>query len=412
MGVCTRWRQIATDTPALWSHVDLVAASRWTSRFKSRARYRIERLGDLPIELHIQDPSDPTRFELESEKVAGLIEFLYPYVNRYRSLDVLFQSQKRELFNSIFQFLANRNVPSILDTLTLATQADNKQLFASHHTIPSSDVMSNKYDQLLAPVRWLCLQRMFIHWASAVYHDLVDLSIQHLPDSQWPTSQQLAGVFASCPKLRRVQLNYLGITGGVLNHDLPPTLLNDLEEINLRHLRSSCATVLSLISPGSKPFSASIILDGSAGEAQVVRSFFHNSNVTTLFISDIRSVQTAWVSQVLGVLPHLEQLALDTSRLAIDPTTLAIETWPKLHTLFMIDGYFTASSMLLILDANNINTLSLWRCRVKPPQEVNGIETMEELQGVLFDRVPRLECVQKVASCPAWNWPCVKLLFS
>ncbi|KAG8738239.1 hypothetical protein FRC10_007107, partial [Ceratobasidium sp. 414] len=386
MGVCTRWRQVATDTPTLWSHIDLVATGRWTSRFKLRARYRIERAGDLPIELHIQDTSDPSRFELDHEKVAGLVEFLYPYVNQYRSLDVLFQSQKRELFNSIFQFLANRNVPSILDTLTLATQADNKQLFASHHTIPSSDALSNKYDQLLAPVRRLCLQRTYIHWASAVYHDLVDLSIQHLPDTLWPTSQQLTGVFSSCPKLRRVKLSYLGITGGLPTHDPTPTLLNDLEEINLRHLRSSCATVLSLISPGSKPFSASIILDGSAGEAQIVRSFFHNSHVTALFVSDIRSFQTAWVSQTLGALPHLEQLALDTARLAIDPTVSAIETWPKMHSLYMIDGYFTANSVLLVLGANNVNTLSLWRCRVRPPREVNGIETMEELQVALFDR--------------------------
>ncbi|KAG9090032.1 hypothetical protein FRC07_012206 [Ceratobasidium sp. 392] len=406
MGVCARWRQIATDTPALWQHIDLVAAGRWTSRFRVRARYRLERARDSPVELHIQDTSDPSRFGLDYEKVLSLVQFLAPHAKRCRSLNILFQSEMRDLFNSVFHCLAEHNVPSILDTLVLATQADNRGTFASHHTIPSSDAMSNKYDPLLAPVRRLHLQRMYIHWASAVYYDLVDLSIQELPESLWPTVQQLAGVFSSCPNLERIRLSRLGITGRT-SHDIPPTPLKNLQELNLRHLRSSCAAVLSLISPGLQPFSASIVLDGSVGEAEAVHSFFHDSNVRTLFVSDIRSRPSDWVSHALGVLPHLEKLALDTPRLALDPTTSVVETWPKLDSLYMIDGQFTAQSIFLVLDTNHIKTLSLWRCQVRHIRENSEIHTMEELQVALFDRVPRLESVQKVASCPVWKWSCV-----
>ncbi|KAG8725508.1 hypothetical protein FRC09_013747 [Ceratobasidium sp. 395] len=407
MGVCAYWRQIAIDTSSLWSHIDLVAAGRWTNRFMARAQYRLERAGDLPIELHIQDTSDPSRFGLGPENVQRLVGFLSPYAKRYRSLHILFQSQMRELFNSVFQFLAQCNVPSVLDTLILATQADNQQTFASQNAVPSSDALSNKYDQLLGPVRRLDLQRMYIHWASAVYHDLVDLSIQYLPQALWPTTHQLAEVFSVCPRLRRIKLGRFGVTASNTSHGLTPTLLDDLEEINLRHLESGCATVLSLISPGSRPFSASIVMTSSPGELEVVHSFFHSSNVRTLFISDRRSSGSFWISHALGMLPQLEQLAIDTPRLAMDSNTTVVETWPKLHTLYMIDGQFTAPSIFLILDANHIKTLSLWRCRVWEVHQRDGNKAMEELQVALFDRVPRLECVQKVASCPVWAWSCV-----
>ncbi|KAG8707523.1 hypothetical protein FRC09_001777 [Ceratobasidium sp. 395] len=409
MGVCAYWRHIAIDTSSLWTHIDLVTAGRWANRFMARAQYRLERAGDLPIELHIQDTSDPSQAGLGLENVQRLVGFLSPYAKRYRSLHILFQYQMQEIFNLVFQFLTQCDVPSVLDTLILATQADNQQMFASYQPILFSGALSNsKYDQLLGPVRHLDLQSIYIDWASAVYHDLVDLSIQYLPQTLWPTTHQLAEVFSVCPRLRRIKLGRFGVTAGNTSHNLAPILLNDLEEINLHSLRGGCETVLSLISPGSKPFSSSIVMTSSPGELEAAHSFFHNSNVRTLFISDRRSSGSFWISYALGILPQLEQLAIDAPRLAVDSNTIVVETWPKLHTLYMIGGRFTAPSIFLILDANHIKTLSLWGCQVWEVHRRDNNEAMEELQVALLDRVSQLECVQERASCPVWAWSCVQ----
>ncbi|KAG8705480.1 hypothetical protein FRC09_002929 [Ceratobasidium sp. 395] len=406
MGVCAYWRRIAIDTSSLWTHIDLVAAGRWTNRFMARAQYRLERAGDLPVELHIQDTSDPSQPGLGLENVQRLVGFLTPYAKRYRSLHILFQSQIREIFNSVFQFLEQFDVPSVPDTLILV-RADKRRTSASHDAVLSSDTLSNKYDRLLGPVRQLDLQRMYIHWASAVYHDLVDLSIQYLPRTLWPTTHQLAEVFSVCPRLRRIKLDCLGVTTGNTSHNLALIVLNDLEDLNLHSLESGCATVLSLISPGSKLFSASIVMTGLPGELEVIHSFFCNSNVRTLFIKDWRRLGSFWVSHALGMLPQLEQLAIESSVLKLDSNTTAVETWPKLHTLYIIRAEFTAHSIFLILNANDIKTLSLWGCRVWEVYQRDDNEAMEWLQVALLHRVPRLECVQKVASCPVWAWSCV-----
>jgi hypothetical protein len=405
-GVCRRWRNIAIQTPMLWSHIDLIAAGRWTNRFKWRAQHHIERAGSVPVEMHIQDTSNSSLSAPDEANILDIVAFLTPYARQCRSLELLLESHTRDLPRLTLLCLAVHGTPSILDTLHLSGQLDDQQAPLDYSALPAS----HDLDRLLAPVRTLHLRRMTIDWFSAAYYDLIDLAITHLPEVLWPTTHQMIVVLSACPKLRRLKLEYVGISGASSAVDLPPTFMGELEELNLLHLRSSCVTVLSLISPGSKPLSASIILDGSAGEDRIVCAFFKSSHLVTLFVSDIRQRRTEWVSQTLGTLPHLEMLALDNSRLAIDSSSSTVERWPRLRTIYMIDSYFTSRSIFLVLAANSIEILSLWRCRVTPPrfpEDENGIHTMEQLQAALFDSAPRLDCFQKIVSCPPRSWPCV-----
>ena len=158
----------------------------------------------------------------------------------------------------------------------------------------------------LASVRSLTLGSRHFNWASAVYHNLVDLNVDGLLREVCLTTEQMTLVLCSSLRLRRLRLRRLGIVQHE-PHTLPnPIVLSELHELNLRSLYEGLCCIPPLMAVRPRLTSASIQFHSVEDEVPV-RSCFRQSSVVTLHVKDLCREQP---TQALQLLEHF--LASDT----------------------------------------------------------------------------------------------------
>ncbi|KAF8596984.1 hypothetical protein BDV93DRAFT_610613 [Ceratobasidium sp. AG-I] len=407
LSVCAYWRRQAFDTPLLWSHVDLVVAGTWRYKFQARAESRIEHSGNTPLEFHILGVDRDFSSKIKTDDIFELVEFVAPHTPQLQSLIVNLQFENRDIMRSVLRRLVFQSQHSSrLQSLSLSSSSYTVAPGSSLGALPLSD--GNSYISWLGSIRILKLYSMHIDWSSSAYRGLVELEIDELAEQACPSTAQMGAVLSACPKLRRLRLSRMTIHPPSDPGITKPAFLGELEELHLLYLRRGLSCLLALITPGPRLSQASVKLDGSAGENEAVYSFFNFSHVTMLYVADFRDRRKLCVSQTLGTLLELKYLTLESSNLAIDPGTVVTNSWPQLHTLYVI-GSCLPSISSIVGAIQNIHTLSFWGCFMVSRKPNGQPETMPELASSLID-VPQFEYSSQRSSCPASRWPCVQRL--
>ncbi|KDN38551.1 hypothetical protein RSAG8_09440, partial [Rhizoctonia solani AG-8 WAC10335] len=172
--VCSYWRQIAINTPSLWTHVDVLPHKSLHEAFLARAEVYITRADPLPIELHVSDPYPLAYNELSLSRFLSLIH------GRINSLNIVVNFRLRQFHISILdELFVNRTSASTsltkLTTSFPSADGDADQLI---------DWFEDDHDGFFH-LTILHLHGMFPVWESMAYHNLVDLRLTSPSDERW-----------------------------------------------------------------------------------------------------------------------------------------------------------------------------------------------------------------------------------
>lgn len=112
--VCRWWRDIALDTPALWSCILVKLQTWWSSSHSAKVSECLRRSNEVPLHLKVtlQGILDG---DLERYRMSKLMELLVPHISRWRALDIA--SDNSVTFNLAFSFMHGQ--ASTLKSLTL-----------------------------------------------------------------------------------------------------------------------------------------------------------------------------------------------------------------------------------------------------------------------------------------------------
>ncbi|KAG8691242.1 hypothetical protein FRC09_011685, partial [Ceratobasidium sp. 395] len=112
--VCKHWRQLALDTPALWTHIDIgpVTPTKLT-------QISLKRTKDKELHVHVYDPQPevPSQLEEFKEMSRKVIPMLKPHIHRVRSLDLESYAYSTNFVASVLNLWLNHGNPQIARSL-------------------------------------------------------------------------------------------------------------------------------------------------------------------------------------------------------------------------------------------------------------------------------------------------------
>ncbi|KAB5589245.1 BIR domain-containing protein [Ceratobasidium theobromae] len=362
--VCSRWRQVAIGTRALWMHIDLAPHHLAHQVLLDRAETYASRVGQSPLEIHIIGPGDGQ----EPFDDSRLGRFLVSNTMHIRSLNLasVRHPDDNDFCRSIFtKCFANRE-PGMFKRLFIDsdwTDDEGSGIFLEaagnplHHGSLLVDVPEQHLEDLWLPITTLRLNHIFPCWSSKAYHGLTEL---HLTSTEKPTitETQLETILGSSPGLRVFRFGLQITRIRPTSASVVPTRLSDLKVLHLHALGAEqLGIVLSLLAPGSKPLQISI--NGRSETVFLldeVKQFFARSNVTRVDAENLSAY--AQVVQLFNLTPHLRALALSnfSSRRMDKPENMGAPF--RLDSLYLIKSVSTLDKLRRMLRRHKVRKLT------------------------------------------------------
>lgn len=390
--VCSRWRQIITNSANFWSHVDLAPRHRFNKKLLSLAK-AITAQTNHHLDIHIVDnipgPRDPCDDDTQ------LFQFLSSAAKRMRSLDLVIQRPFTDFHHSIFQTCFVNAIPGTftqLDAYYEHSGGSPRYVFIKVTQNPkrTNSILPDLPEQLLENlwrhVKVLRLCRLYPDWASQAYHGLIELRlVSSCTPKTSVTESQLISVLATSPRLRILQFD-LEITDSTASA-ITPVCLNDLEVLNIESLWGDQINIfLRLIAPGSKLSQLALRHPGSLDVSlkDKIRQLFAGSKLTKLYLKGSDKHQL--LTELLSLSPNLQNLAIADSRYEerrapmFDPNRGDgnVTTGPHLDSVHLELCNVDLDELLCMLKRHPAHTLTMRHCqfyrngeRVFDKQQIN-----------------------------------------
>ncbi|KAG8785604.1 hypothetical protein FRC12_017391 [Ceratobasidium sp. 428] len=357
--VCTRWNRIATNTPSLWSHIDINLSRLSATTALSRARIRLDRCHGAPIHLHINGGVR----DISQTHVLDITATIQSYDGSLSSLAIT-RSRHHSLAHALLDFVLGSVKPNSLKTLVL---------WGARRTYKQDTLES-------LPLNLLC---------GLTVLDLCDVS-----GPICPSIRDLAKILSGCPTLHTLRLRWMGFLSGSL-HAHPTIPLPQL-----RFLEFSCVDgdglllLLSKLDPGvlelSVRLDAEYIADnGSNSPGQL---FLARSNVVSLSINEFMDRDNRQPLTYLASVPRLRVLQLYSTRLAQDFASMLGTTAndrqdlqvPCLQSLCLVEciiNPWAANLVGHILRQRKLRNLAFLGCQYSPSftRSIGGVQESKPL---------------------------------
>ncbi|QRV93211.1 F-box-like protein [Ceratobasidium sp. AG-Ba] len=385
------WRQVALDTPELWTHVD-VSPDTPTRSMYGLSRMMLERSKGEPIDLHVYEPENtavggPTHQE-ETEKFKKFLSPYIPHIVKFRLETSLpssyFVHSLTELWDEIH--IANLHDMSII-------LPNPYGAFISHIRFPGTRGVEQTPE---AYFQTLHLQNAMLDLGSLVCHGLVDLRIECTNGTIIPDIDvyDLAVTLAASPNLAVLKLQAPFSRWSEL--DLPLVTLSNLEVLNLTKLEpESLRVVLPLISRPNPQTKLSVGLTFYDDEQLLseYRSFFSRcGGVSTLYHES-----TAEFLSMPYLPSSLSHLVIHRSDLGQPPFFNEDPTQPLPRTITTItleQCIVTLEGLMSLVAETGAQVVNLDRCLMDRLMDFEGTiqYVSDETRLALLDVYPTLSC--------------------
>ncbi|KAB5589180.1 F-box-like domain containing protein [Ceratobasidium theobromae] len=308
--VCSRWRQIALSSPALWSHIDLAHHHQFGPGLVARAKEYAIRACHSPLDIHIVDPHSD--YNTRPPTDIDDLDFLPP-ATRIRSLELV---AYKGFYDSHFVSLGHcfKNcTPGQLEQLTIwdADSGSRSRALESNerpqqHYSQQVDISESHLEAIWAQISILRLKGVYLPWTSKAYHNLVDLRLVSGSTTDLPVSEiQIVEILRSSPRLRILHA-HLEIKDPLPESSpVVPVSLDELEVLDVKTMWwDKLDRFIRWIKPGKKPLRLTI----ASSPSRRVNRFLWRSNVTRLRLVSPNKYS---LSDLLTLVPEIHELVLD-----------------------------------------------------------------------------------------------------
>lgn len=369
--VCAYWRKLSSDTPALWTHIDLSIDRLQDANLAFHAQRSLERAKQLPLHIHVEGSR-------KLNKPQAIIALLAPYTNRIASLELFGNARTSR---SILRGLFNAPYHGTVQHLCL-----HDEDYSGPQESQGGLFTSKLLEGFLLSIPSLILHGPSLNYNSPAFRGLTNLAI--IFSDMHPTPYRLTQILGACPELQSLTLLELTLAPG--NPPANAAKLSSLQTLDLRYMGfSDIITITSCILP-RQGLSMSLTLnmqpegsDDSDDEddntnihdLSALSIFFKQFHITRLFlnadyITGGIDPDTA-LRSVKNSLTSLEELALDGDLLEDGEVEgrLLTERFPRLHTLHIIGKNVPVGRLKVMLASSPIQMVR-FRWQERHPSEV------------------------------------------
>lgn len=323
--VCVRWRQVATNSPSLWSHLYFNQAL-YTPKGLYLAKNYLARSSGSPISLYIGRYAPQPALDTISEELASLLASLMVRIESL-ALKCMHSVCGKQMLSSLFKEGAGR-----IQKLALYAPSANMCIVADP-LVPQETL-----DRLLQPLRNLYLEGVAFNWSTIACRNLVELQLIRLPGGGFDEGSQLVEFLNANPAIRRLK-----VAGSTLNRsEHPPSsriTLPSLQNLELDVNQGDIHWFFTLLVPVSQNLTLKLRSHNdffhNAPFVIALRRFFQNTRVVSLCIMGER-----WLpfSAIFTRLPHLERLGIhNPGQPDFDLAgSYMQEVLPNLHTVELV----------------------------------------------------------------------------
>ncbi|KAG8693264.1 hypothetical protein FRC08_009227 [Ceratobasidium sp. 394] len=430
--VCKRWRQVAINHRALWTHIDLGVCLEPTNRRYHSPNIWVERSQGAPLYITIcccfnfEDildyPTIPNFNEAYPPPMFDrLLHFLTLLMPQVCSLRVSFSRPEQYLLNMLLELWTMHGTVGYAKVLEVNARYELEPLVISPFNINSATPgPARPYRDFFQSLEVLELADTIPAWPELSLCNLVCLDLSAGTDDWHMTQSEFASVLASSPRLQRLRLSLISVDP---SHGSPPSpiSLNELRVLSLEGFKDSLMveTILDTINPGPGPLTMRITLPQFSKSPQraiaTLCSFVNRSNVTTLYVNTHNTIP--YFASQLRPLPQVQTLVLEGSCLADVALVRRYETddpdsctnpfpinpelvlWPRLQNLYLDRCALEKEHTRQLIALHPIKSLYVQGCfeglgwRVGMPYEEHKTKsraTCEEYVQLLSGVVPEV----------------------
>ncbi|KAG8787685.1 hypothetical protein FRC12_015362 [Ceratobasidium sp. 428] len=389
--VCTYWRQTATNTPNLWSHIDIGPGTR-----ERLAKLLLDRTKDYPIHIHAHEldtdstDGEPT-LEGEAEEVVKLLE---PHIGRVRSLDIQSRSKSSAFIPAMLKMWLFYGSPLFSKSLLVSRPTSGVLLRVQAGQTPSvkRTRKTKNADDILLSLDTLHLQGVTISYNSNAYRDLTDLRLDLTKEPDSIPISQLANILSASPAISILKLGGIDIIGEGEWVSSDPVILGSLKVLKLFGIENnSLRLVLSLIGLPDTPVELSLSFTGYLNIHDELVAFFRGARISVLHLCSYRAdtnLSPTWLP-----LSELRTLILENhqwnflSMRGLGATSSQSTPFPRL-TVILLRCQIGYGYLQTFINNFYVRELYLEQC---VPVYRGGMSP-QVMGDLLFKKYPRLRC--------------------
>ncbi|CUA67884.1 Clustered mitochondria protein homolog [Rhizoctonia solani] len=370
--VCSHWREVATNSPDLWSHIDLVPDQLRLPGWSERATTYVARSGQTLLDIHISPTPEKKEVQLGSLGTdPDFLQFLARIAPRMRSLTMSANHPPAPgmLCHSVLSTCFANCVPGRLVSLDFDFDRGHVHPLLEDETNTDTSLPREKLESLWYHIKSLRVDHFHPAWTSKAYHGLLELELNgigSIPESV------LVAILKSSPGLRVLKLQCQVTDRTPDDTRITPVPLVDLEQLTATPFEElDLGYILRLIAPGAKPLGFTLT-NPWLGSTTVrprrftskveTRNFFFRAKVTRLYAKTFDNYKQ--IEYVLAMVPSVRVLVLDGCRCrqVREGSILPVDfTLDELYVLRSTDyGAVTWSSIEWMVERFRIRELTLW----------------------------------------------------
>ncbi|QRV78435.1 F-box-like protein [Ceratobasidium sp. AG-Ba] len=271
------WRQVALNTPELWTHVDVIPDTVDRTMY-GLSSLMVERSKGEMIHLHVYAPRDGAfRNGLQAR---DLKKFISPILSRVVALHLESDTSGSHLLSLVMGLWEKIGIATIKH-LFVRVPNDSS---VSYFNIPGGQGSQRPPHIHLETLH---LQNATLNWYNVTFYNLVDFRLGHTVDTTSPMDiVQLAATLSASPKLAILKLCNVSI-GRWLTTETPVITLDSLQVLNLVKLDPEPSQlVLSAIDQPNPLAQLSVGLMFYDDERSLAeyRAFFSRCHISTLYL--------------------------------------------------------------------------------------------------------------------------------